>query len=230
MATARATKNATKSMILRAGTLITAMESETDGARFADYNTEFHSVIEEAGTSPKLAVILANVRALSALYVTRSLLVEPDRRRAANAEHAQILRAIIDRDPEAAADAVLRHLDGTLRALLQVRATGSLPTEAPPRRERRERAEASAAPVDVPTGRRFPAWHRADRAQRGVWRGSQAEFGAEGNRVWRGRLYSRAAVALFPLGGEQPLQQDHLGVVEVRGDRQPAHPLPGHGQ
>ena len=123
VATARATKNATKSMILRAGTLITAMESETDGARFADYNTEFHSVIEEAGTSPKLAVILANVRALSALYVTRSLLVEPDRRRDANAEHAEILRAIIDRDPEAAADAVLRHLDGTLRALLQVRAT-----------------------------------------------------------------------------------------------------------
>ena len=127
VATARATKNASKSVILRASALITAMESETDGARFADYNTEFHSVIEEAGTSPKLAVILANVRALSALYVTRSLLVEPDRRRDANAEHAEILRAIIDRDPEAAADAVLRHLDGTLRALLHVRATAPLP-------------------------------------------------------------------------------------------------------
>jgi len=124
VATARAAKHASRGAILKAGTLIAAMESETDGARFADYNTEFHSVIEEAGTSPRLAVILANLRAVSALYVTRSLLVEPGRRRAANAEHAEILRAIIDRDPEATADAVLRHLDGTLRTLLEFRATG----------------------------------------------------------------------------------------------------------
>jgi len=129
VATARAAKNATKGSILRASALITAMESETDGARFADYNTDFHRVIEEAGTSPRLALILANLRAVSALYVTRSLLVEPGRRRDANAEHAEILRAIIDRDPEAAADAVLRHLDGTLRALLQVRATGPAPAQ-----------------------------------------------------------------------------------------------------
>jgi DNA-binding GntR family transcriptional regulator len=122
VATARAAKHAPRSAILKAGALIAAMESETDDARFADYNTDFHNVIEEAGTSPRLAVILANLRAVSALYVTRSLLVEPGRRRAANAEHTEILRAIIDRDPEAAADAVLRHLDGTLRALLQIRA------------------------------------------------------------------------------------------------------------
>lgn len=125
VATARAAKHASKGMILRAGALITAMESETDGARFADYNTDFHQVIEEAGTSPRLALILANVRAVSALYVTRSIMVEPGRRRDANAEHAEILRALIDRDPEAAADAVLRHLDGTLHALLQLRATAS---------------------------------------------------------------------------------------------------------
>jgi DNA-binding GntR family transcriptional regulator len=124
VATARAAKHATKGAVLKAGALISAMESETDDARFAEYNTEFHSVIEEAGTSPRLAVILANLRAVSALYVTRSLIVEPGRRQAANAEHAEILRAIIDRDPEAAADAVLRHLDGTLRALLRFRTTG----------------------------------------------------------------------------------------------------------
>jgi DNA-binding GntR family transcriptional regulator len=122
VATARAAKNASKAAILRASTLITAMDTETDGARFAEYNTEFHRAIEEAGTSPRLAVILANLRAVSALYVARSLLVEPGRQGQANAEHAEILRAVIDRDPEAAADAVLRHLNGTLRALLQLRA------------------------------------------------------------------------------------------------------------
>jgi DNA-binding GntR family transcriptional regulator len=41
----------------------------------------------------------------------------PDRAGRANAEHAEILRAVIAGDPEAAADAALRHLDGTLRAL-----------------------------------------------------------------------------------------------------------------
>ena len=41
----------------------------------------------------------------------------PDRARRANAEHEAILRAVFAHDPAAAADAVLRHLDGTLGAL-----------------------------------------------------------------------------------------------------------------
>jgi DNA-binding GntR family transcriptional regulator len=61
--------------------------------------------------------MLRNLRELSALYVTHSIIAMPGRAKRANAEHAQILRAIIGRDPEAAAEAALRHLDGTLRAL-----------------------------------------------------------------------------------------------------------------
>ena len=41
----------------------------------------------------------------------------PGRASRANAEHAEILRAIMARDPEAAADAAIRHLDGTPSAL-----------------------------------------------------------------------------------------------------------------
>jgi len=41
----------------------------------------------------------------------------PGRARQANAEHEEILRAVFAHDPVAAADAVLRHLDGTLGAL-----------------------------------------------------------------------------------------------------------------
>jgi DNA-binding GntR family transcriptional regulator len=125
VATARAAKYASRASLLKAVGLMEAMESETDGAQWADYNCRFHSVIEEAGNSPILVSMLKNLRELSALYVTHSILSEPDRVRCGNAEHNEILQAIITRDPEAAADAMLRHLDGTIRTLLNVHRIGS---------------------------------------------------------------------------------------------------------
>ena len=120
VATARAARYAGRDSILKAVELLAAMEIETDGQRWAEYNDGFHSVIEEAGNSPRLVAILENLRDLSALYVTHSLAVEPDRAINARAEHEEILKAIIARDPEAAADAMFKHLDGRLRTLLTV--------------------------------------------------------------------------------------------------------------
>jgi DNA-binding GntR family transcriptional regulator len=125
VATARAAKYASRACMLKAVGLMEAMESETDGPQWADYNSRFHSVIEEAGNSPRLVAVLKNLRELSALYVTHSILSEPDRVRCGNAEHNEILQAIIARDPEAAADAMLRHLDGTIRTLLNVHQIGN---------------------------------------------------------------------------------------------------------
>ena len=125
VATARAAKYASSSSLLAAVELMAAMESENDGPQWADYNCRVHSVIEEAGNSPILVSVLKNLRELSALYVTHSILSEPDRVRCGNAEHREILRAIIERDPETAADAMLRHLDGTIRTLLNVHQIGT---------------------------------------------------------------------------------------------------------
>ena len=125
VAAARAAKYAGRASMLMAFGLLDAMESETDGPVWADYNCRFHSVIEEAGNSPMLVSVLKNLRELSALYVTHSILSEPDRVRYGNAEHSEILQAIIARDPEAAADAMLRHLDGTIRTLLNVHEVGA---------------------------------------------------------------------------------------------------------
>jgi DNA-binding GntR family transcriptional regulator len=121
VATARAAKCASAESILAAVELLAAMQSEQAAPRWAEYNMRFHTLMEEAGSSPRLAVLLRDLRELSALYVTHSILSEPERAAQANAEHEEILRAVIDRDPEMAADAVLRHLDGTLRTLLAVR-------------------------------------------------------------------------------------------------------------
>jgi DNA-binding GntR family transcriptional regulator len=121
VATARAAKCASAESIMAAVELMAIMSSEQAASLWAECNMRFHSLIEEAGSSPRLAVILRNLRELSTLYVTHSILSQPERVSQANAEHEEILRAIIERDPEAAADAVLRHLDGTLTSLLTVR-------------------------------------------------------------------------------------------------------------
>jgi DNA-binding GntR family transcriptional regulator len=126
VATARAACRASSDCVLQAVELLAAMESETDAARWAEYNSRFHSVIDEAGASPRLAAILKNLRELSALYIRHSLLTVPDRAGHANTEHEEILRAVIARDPAAAADAVLRHLEGTLCAL-NLRRLGARP-------------------------------------------------------------------------------------------------------
>src|SRR5215831_2516216 len=117
VATARAAKSATRASLRPAIQLLVAMETETDGTRWAEHNASFHNVIDLAGNSPRLVAILKNLRDLSTLYITHAVLAVPDRARRANAEHEEILRAIFAHDPAAAADAVLRHLDGTLGAL-----------------------------------------------------------------------------------------------------------------
>lgn len=117
VAAARAARTATRASLRPAIGLLMAMETETDGTRWAERNAGFHHVIDLAGNSPRLVAILQNLRELSALYITHALLTVPDRAGTANAEHAEILRAIVAGDPVAAADAVVRHLDGTLGAL-----------------------------------------------------------------------------------------------------------------
>jgi len=128
VATARAARSATRASLRPAIQLLVAMETETDGTRWAEHNASFHSIIDRAGNSPRLVAILKNLRELSTLYITHSVLAVPDRARRANAEHEEILRAVFAHDPVAAADAVLRHLDGTLgalRTMRQLRAPGS---------------------------------------------------------------------------------------------------------
>jgi DNA-binding GntR family transcriptional regulator len=132
VATARAAKLATKEAMLRAAELLALMETEADCTVWAEYNSGFHDVIAGAGNSPRLVAILKNLRELSALYVTHSIVGVPGRAQHANAEHAQILRAVIARDAEAAADVALRHLDGTLRSL-HIRPIGDRDPGAAPR-------------------------------------------------------------------------------------------------
>ena len=120
VAVARTAACGSQDAILQAAGLLTAMDHETDRARWVEHNDRFHSVLSDAVSSPRLVAILANLRDLTSLYVTHSITAEPDRARDGSAEHEEILRAVAARDPEAAADATFRHLDGRFAALLEV--------------------------------------------------------------------------------------------------------------
>lgn len=111
---------ASEASILAAGQLIAAMDSETEAARWSEHNSRFHQLIDEAGSSPRLVALIGNLRELSARYVTQSVHSAPERALAGNAEHREILRAVMARDPVAAAEATLRHLDSRLGQLLAV--------------------------------------------------------------------------------------------------------------
>lgn len=121
IAIVRAAKEASDETLVQAIELVAAMQDVTDPTSWTEKNARFHSVLEVASGSPRLVAILSQLHALSTLYVTHSLLAAPERLRRGNDEHQEILEAIINRDADAAVEAVLRHLDGTLRTLLQVR-------------------------------------------------------------------------------------------------------------
>lgn len=121
IAVTRAAKEASEASLVEAVELVTAMQHLDGATVWAEINARFHSVIERASGSPRLVSLLSQLHALSSLYVTHSLLSTPERITRGNAEHREILEAVIDGDADAAAAAVLRHLDGTLRVLLEVR-------------------------------------------------------------------------------------------------------------
>lgn len=121
IAVVQAAKEATAESLVEAVELMMEMHQVENAVEWAELNARFHVVIERASGNLRLASILRQLHALSSLYVTHSLLSEPTRVERGNAEHQNILEAIIAQDTDAAGDAVLRHLEGTLRTLLEVR-------------------------------------------------------------------------------------------------------------
>jgi FCD domain len=85
-AMARAAMSATGASVRPAIQLLAAMETETDGTRWAEHNASFHDIIALAGNSPWLVAMLTNLRELSTRYITHSVLAVPDRSQRANAE------------------------------------------------------------------------------------------------------------------------------------------------
>lgn len=121
MATARAARLATREQLLQAVELVSLMRTEDTGPLWARYNCRFHGLLEDVGGGPRLTTILGEFRELTEGVIRDAIMAEDTLKQEANAEHEEILRAVLAGDAEAAADATFRHLNSRLRGMLTMR-------------------------------------------------------------------------------------------------------------
>ena len=121
MAVARAATIASREQILQAAELVCIMRAENVGSAWAAQNNRFHRLLEDVGGGPRLATILGELREATEPHISASIRVQAELMRVADAEHEEILRAVIAGDAEAAADATFRHLNSRLHGMLAIR-------------------------------------------------------------------------------------------------------------
>ena len=109
----------------QAQALADAMEREADAGAWVELNWRFHRLLVAAAGSPRLRATVNGVQDAAALYVARSLQHTPGRIGQGNAEHRELLDALRRRDPDRAAEVILRHLEGTLDAFDEPADAGS---------------------------------------------------------------------------------------------------------
>jgi DNA-binding GntR family transcriptional regulator len=123
MATARAAAIADQDQILEASRLVSLMRTEPAGSlerasEWAQHNVRFHALLEEVGGGPRVGAILGELRDVSEVHVRNAVAGNAEISREANTEHEEILRAVIARDAERAAQATFRHINNQLHAML----------------------------------------------------------------------------------------------------------------
>jgi DNA-binding GntR family transcriptional regulator len=94
--------------------LVDQMEAESDPGAWTALNAEFHRVLTEAADRPRLAAIIHNLRNISAIYIAASIQELPDRIKAGNVEHRELLAACRTRDVAKAQLLERNHLEHTL--------------------------------------------------------------------------------------------------------------------
>lgn len=95
-----------------------------DPAKWADANWRFHTIIDESVKSTLLAPMLKHLQEMAAAYVAHSARTHKNWLRERNQEHVDLLAALRERDPDKAAEIIVRHLDITLSTVFSERSTG----------------------------------------------------------------------------------------------------------
>lgn len=113
----RAWPRITDEVLDRIETLHHQIEQSTTASDFVLLNSEFHGAVYELSESPRLLAILETLTAPWIMYVSASLIRDPENRRRAAGGHAEILAALRARDLDAAIASVVDHLNITVEAL-----------------------------------------------------------------------------------------------------------------
>jgi DNA-binding GntR family transcriptional regulator len=92
-------------------------DAEDDTAAWIELNRQFHRIFVDAARSPRLAGILHTLFDAATMYIAATLLDGSERRVEDNAEHHRLLDAVRRRDPQAAIDVMLAHMDHTRSAI-----------------------------------------------------------------------------------------------------------------
>lgn len=121
LAIRKAAQRITDDQLAAAAELQEKMDNEADPGTWAELNWQFHGLLEQAASSPRLLSMVKTVQDMAAIYVAHSLKVEPGRLAAGSREHRALLDALRRRDGDRAASVLAKHLDATLGAILASR-------------------------------------------------------------------------------------------------------------
>jgi DNA-binding GntR family transcriptional regulator len=107
----------TRKQLKEASELLARMDTETDPGAWVEKNRKFHTLLENAAQSPRLALVVKGVQDSAALYVAYAVHVDPSRIAQGNADHRALLAALRAGDADGAAELQRQHLDTSLHAI-----------------------------------------------------------------------------------------------------------------
>jgi DNA-binding GntR family transcriptional regulator len=94
--------------------LVAGMDDEDDLAVWLQLNREFHDVLQRAARIPVLEKTLRLIQDQTATYLARAVEQVPDRPKAGQREHRELLEALRRKQGDRAADVARRHVQFTL--------------------------------------------------------------------------------------------------------------------
>jgi DNA-binding GntR family transcriptional regulator len=117
LAVRRAVPKISDEDIARARELYERMLTTDELGVWVPLNRDFHAILMEPASSPRLLSIIESLRNAAATQVAMSIRVVPTQLTSGNEDHAQILAAYTRRDADAAVTMVERHLRSTIEAI-----------------------------------------------------------------------------------------------------------------
>lgn len=115
----KAAARITDEQVERAERLYVQMAEEVDPGTWGELNRDFHAIFAEAADSSYLSKILGMLRDSATSYVRISIELRPEQAHQANREHRELLDACQDKNADAAAEVVARHLEGTWKTIVR---------------------------------------------------------------------------------------------------------------